>query len=172
MADTSINPPYRDVAAQRSPREQAPMMDEKTADFRDPVRQINDMADALSEDYERGQGDKQKLLQDILAVRKERKAQAQQLKEKQAKVAAPYLQNNGQIEVIKRPADNVSHPEHYTSHPSGVECIQITEHFSFCIGNAMKYLWRADLKHNSIEDLRKARFYVEREIELRMKQGG
>ncbi|MFD0384476.1 DUF3310 domain-containing protein [Streptomyces stramineus] len=37
----------------------------------------------------------------------------------------------------------VDHPAHYTSHPSGVECIEITQHFNFPIGNAIKYLWRA-----------------------------
>ena len=64
--------------------------------------------------------------------------------------------------------DNVNHPKHYTKHPSGVECITITEHMSFCLGNAIKYLWRADLK-NGIEDLEKARWYITREIEKRNK---
>lgn len=63
--------------------------------------------------------------------------------------------------------DPVNHPKHYTEHPSGVECIQITEHMGFCLGNAVKYLWRADLKGNSIEDLKKAVWYVQREIQLR-----
>jgi hypothetical protein len=58
----------------------------------------------------------------------------------------------------------VNHPLHYTSHPSGVECIQITEHFNFCIGNAIKYLWRAGLKGEALEDLRKAAWYINREI--------
>lgn len=62
--------------------------------------------------------------------------------------------------------DPVNHPKHYTAHPSGVECIQITEHMSFCLGNAIKYLWRADLK-NGIEDLQKAAWYINREIEKR-----
>ncbi len=64
--------------------------------------------------------------------------------------------------------DNIN-PEHYKGHPSGVEAIQITEHMNFCIGNAMKYLWRADLKHNDggLEDLTKALWYVEREIARR-----
>lgn len=64
--------------------------------------------------------------------------------------------------------DNVNHPKHYTSHPSGVECIQITEHMSFTLGNAMKYIWRADLK-NGVEDLEKAQWYINREIERRKK---
>lgn len=68
--------------------------------------------------------------------------------------------------------DPVNHPNHYTNHPSGIECIQITEHMGFCLGNAMKYIWRADLKGNSIEDLRKAAWYIEREIEKREKGNG
>lgn len=62
--------------------------------------------------------------------------------------------------------DPVNHPKHYTSHPSGIECIQITEHMGFCLGNAVKYIWRADLK-GGIEDLQKARWYIEREIAKR-----
>lgn len=60
-------------------------------------------------------------------------------------------------------AENVNHPKHYNMHPSGVECIDIVEHMNFNIGNAMKYLWRADHK-NGVEDLRKAAWYVQREI--------
>lgn len=63
--------------------------------------------------------------------------------------------------------DWVYHPPHYTSHPSGVECIDITEHLNFCIGNAVKYLWRVDDKGDPIENLRKARFYIDREITRR-----
>lgn len=64
--------------------------------------------------------------------------------------------------------DAVNHPSHYTQHPSGIECIQITEHMSFTMGNAMKYLWRADLK-NGVEDLKKAVWYIQREIAKREK---
>lgn len=60
--------------------------------------------------------------------------------------------------------DMVNHPPHYTAHPSGVECVQITEHMGFCVGNAIKYLWRAGEKGDAIEDLEKARWYVDREI--------
>ena len=60
--------------------------------------------------------------------------------------------------------DVVNHPKHYTSHPSGVECIEITEHMNFNLGNATKYIWRASLKGKEIEDLRKARWYIDREI--------
>lgn len=62
--------------------------------------------------------------------------------------------------------DSVNHPSHYTEHPSGVECITITEHMNFCVGNAIKYLWRAGLKSaDAVEDLRKAAWYVQREID-------
>lgn len=61
--------------------------------------------------------------------------------------------------------DPVNHPAHYTAHPSGIECIQVTEHLNFCVGNAIKYLWRAGLKGpDAVEDLRKARWYIDREI--------
>lgn len=67
----------------------------------------------------------------------------------------------------RQSTDVVNHPPHYTKHPSGVECIQVTEWMNFCLGNAVKYIWRADEKGNAIEDLEKARWYVSREIERR-----
>jgi len=63
--------------------------------------------------------------------------------------------------------DAVNNPPHYTKHASGVQCIDVTEHMNFCLGNAIKYIWRADLKHDAIEDLEKARWYITREIERR-----
>ena len=60
--------------------------------------------------------------------------------------------------------DFVNHPPHYTSHPSGVECITITEWMNFNVGNAVKYLWRAGEKGFEIQDLKKARWYIDREI--------
>lgn len=68
-------------------------------------------------------------------------------------------------------SDNVNHPQHYTSHPSGVECITIAEHMGFNLGNSLKYLWRNEGK-NGIEDLRKAIWYINREIEKREKENG
>jgi hypothetical protein len=64
------------------------------------------------------------------------------------------------------PHDSVNHPSHYTSHPSGVECIQITRWMNFNRGNAIKYIWRAG-EHaalKEIEDLKKARWYIDDEI--------
>lgn len=68
--------------------------------------------------------------------------------------------------------DNVNHPKHYTSDPSGIECIDITRHRNFNVGNAIKYLWRAGLKidadkssiNKQIEDLEKAVWYIVDEI--------
>lgn len=68
---------------------------------------------------------------------------------------------------MREKKDSVNHPPHYTSHPSGVECIQVTEHMSFCLGNAIKYIWRADLKNDATEDLKKAAWYINREIDRR-----
>lgn len=64
-------------------------------------------------------------------------------------------------------ADPINHPSHYVSHPSGVECITITEHMGFNLGNAIKYIWRADEKGAALDDLRKAAWYIEREIKRR-----
>ncbi|GAC1393235.1 MAG: hypothetical protein NVS3B10_00340 [Polyangiales bacterium] len=69
-------------------------------------------------------------------------------------------------------SDAVNHPPHYTAHPSGVEAIVVCEHYGFNVGNAIKYLWRAGIKSaDPIEDLRKAAWYVNREIE-RLTRGG
>ncbi len=64
-------------------------------------------------------------------------------------------------------SDPVNHPPHYRGHPSGVECIQITEHMGFNLGNAVKYIWRCDLKADAVEDLKKAVWYINREIAKR-----
>jgi hypothetical protein len=62
--------------------------------------------------------------------------------------------------------ETVNHPEHYNKHPSGIECIEIIEHFNFNIGAATKHLWRAGIKTpDPIEDLRKAIWYVQKEID-------
>jgi hypothetical protein len=68
--------------------------------------------------------------------------------------------------------DNVNSPRHYTSHPSGVECIEIAQHYNFCIGNGIKYLWRQGLKSEvgmdpfdkQIEDCKKAVWYINKHI--------
>lgn len=62
--------------------------------------------------------------------------------------------------------ETVAHPPHYNQHPSGVECITIIQHYGYNIGAAIKHLWRAGLKPGAatIEDLRKARQYIDYEI--------
>ncbi len=62
--------------------------------------------------------------------------------------------------------DPVNHPKHYTNHPSGLECIQVTRHMNFNLGNVVKYLWRSDHK-NGLEDLKKAAWYLGDEIKKR-----
>lgn len=68
--------------------------------------------------------------------------------------------------------DAVNHPAHYTKHPSGVECIDITEWMNFNKGNAVKYIWRAGDKGDEIEDLKKAAWYLDREIKRLMRMQG
>jgi len=67
-------------------------------------------------------------------------------------------------------SDPVNHPSHYMVHPSGIECIQVAEHFGFNLGNALKYIWRCDDKQDALEDLKKAKWYIEREINKREEQ--
>ena len=68
--------------------------------------------------------------------------------------------------------ERVDHPPHYNANPSGVECITVVEHLNFNVGNAIKYLWRAGFKSKDpIEDLRKAAWYVNREIERLSRKG-
>ena len=71
-----------------------------------------------------------------------------------------------------KPKDPIN-PTHYRDHPSGVECITITQHENFCIGNAIKYLWRRRKKDvdKEVEDLKKAVWYIQQEI-VRLTDGG
>ena len=62
-------------------------------------------------------------------------------------------------------ADNVNNPAHYMRNASGLECIDVTEHFNFNRGNAIKYIWRAGEKTCEVEDLEKAAWYIDRELQ-------
>ena len=78
-----------------------------------------------------------------------------------------YDLKDNAIEIVEN-TDNVSHPAHYANGWSnGAEVVDITEHLSFCAGNVVKYVCRAGRKDpdKHIEDLEKARWYLEREIE-------
>jgi len=72
-------------------------------------------------------------------------------------------------------ADPVNHPPHYNNSQAKcecgrrIECIDVTRHLAFNVGNAMKYLWRCELKGNTLEDLRKAAWYIQDEISKREK---
>lgn len=63
--------------------------------------------------------------------------------------------------------NNVENPKHYNQHSKGIECIDVIEDYPFNIGNAIKYLWRCGLKGDEIEDLKKAEWYIKREIKRR-----
>lgn len=58
----------------------------------------------------------------------------------------------------------IKHPSHYTSHPSGIEPIEICGFESFYRGNVIKYVMRAPYKGSELEDLKKARQYLDWEI--------
>jgi hypothetical protein len=75
------------------------------------------------------------------------------------------------VEVGKRP-DAVDHPSHYTWLPNGIEVIDVTAAFPFVRGNALKYLLRADHKGRKLEDLKKARWYLDYEIQQLEKESG
>jgi hypothetical protein len=89
-------------------------------------------------------------------------------------VDKPFKIKKGDANVLSKNNDVVNHPKWYTSHPSSIECIEITKHYDFCIGNAIKYLWRAGLKseqgyssdEKQIEDLKKAVWYINKKIEM------
>ncbi len=61
------------------------------------------------------------------------------------------------------PEDPIN-PSHYRRHPSGVECIEVTRHCNFNVGNAIKYLWRYMDKGDPVENLKKAQWYIDDEI--------
>lgn len=63
--------------------------------------------------------------------------------------------------------DPVNHPIHYCSHPSGTEAIVLTENIGFNLGNALKYLYRCGHKGYPVQDLSKALWYLNRELQRR-----
>jgi hypothetical protein len=66
--------------------------------------------------------------------------------------------------VPETPAEDVINPSHYRKHPSGIECIEVTRHMNFNVGNAIKYLWRYMDKDDPIDNLKKAQWYIDDEI--------
>ena len=65
--------------------------------------------------------------------------------------------------------EKVDHPQHYNSHPSGVEAIDIVQYMGFCLGNAFKYVYRYQHK-NGTEDLKKAIWYLRHQQTVLLKQ--
>lgn len=77
--------------------------------------------------------------------------------------------NAGCPDAVFAKSDPVNHPEHYQSEAQcecgkSIECIQVIEHMSLNVGNAVKYLWRHGKKDDTIQDLKKAAWFVAREI--------
>lgn len=78
-------------------------------------------------------------------------------------------------EYVENPtSSSINSPVHYTSSAAHcshcgatIECIDITSHMGFSLGNAVKYVWRADLKDKAVEDLEKAAWYLMHEIARR-----
>lgn len=68
---------------------------------------------------------------------------------------------------------DVDHPAHYGGAENPYEAIKVIEAWGlgFCLGNAVKYIARAGLKPgtDAITDLRKAAFYINREIERKLR---
>ncbi len=64
------------------------------------------------------------------------------------------------------PSNDPINPSHYKATVPGVECIDVTKHFDFLAGNALKYIWRHEHKGKPIEDLKKAIWYIQKKIDL------
>ena len=65
--------------------------------------------------------------------------------------------------------DKINHPKHYGGKDNPYETIKVIEAWgldkNFNLGNAVKYISRADKKESNVEDLKKARWYLDREIQ-------
>ena len=70
------------------------------------------------------------------------------------------------IRDLKITSDLVNHPDHYKG--KGIECIDVIEAFdlNFCLGNSIKYILRCDNKGDREQDLRKAIWYLQRELRI------
>lgn len=66
----------------------------------------------------------------------------------------------------------VNHPAHYGGETNPYEAIKVIEahQLGFSLGNAVKYILRAGKKGDAIEDLEKAAWYLNREIEVRSRE--
>lgn len=57
-------------------------------------------------------------------------------------------------------------PSHYTSHPSSIECIEISKHLSGCLAQAFQYVWRCGQKDDPIQELKKAIWFIDAELTI------
>lgn len=107
------------------------------------------------------------LTSDLILARKTIEVLNERLKNAQEpKADTGQSEDLGQWKIVAQRSNAVEHPSHYTQHPSGIECIQIVEHFNFNRGNAIKYIWRADdHKEGTLISLRKAAKYLSFEIQ-------
>lgn len=96
--------------------------------------------------------------------------EAETLKAAQGMIKTPEewdALRKGESLAFEHKFDPVNKPKHYNSHPSGIQCIEVTRHMGFNLGNAIKYIWRADEKGVSIQDMEKAIWYIQDEIAKR-----
>lgn len=88
----------------------------------------------------------------------------------------------GEMDTASISSDNVNHPKHYTN--GDIECIDAIKasllsdaharyvgYAGYLKGNVLKYLWRYQLKKNPVEDLEKAKWYLEKLIDVTKKEG-
>lgn len=85
--------------------------------------------------------------------------------EQEAEEDREYYDGLNELMDSESPWAVINWPSHYNSDPSGIQPIQITQHMSFCLGNVVKYVMRAKYKGKEIEDLKKAQYYLNKEIE-------
>ena len=78
------------------------------------------------------------------------------------------------VQLNKDKFDPIHRPFHYNSSKAKcekcghqIQCIDITRHMGSNLANVLKYIWRCDLKDADVEDLEKARWYLNDEIKKR-----
>lgn len=89
---------------------------------------------------------------------------------KDSRIEEREVLNNNYIKIStpNKEVDMVNNPPHYKGLPKGLEVIDLTENMDFCLGNTIKYIFRAGKKDPSkeIEDLEKAQYYLSRKIKI------
>lgn len=96
-------------------------------------------------------------------------ARIKQMQATIGEVGGAFQQDMTDVNSLKPSQTDNINPKHYRNHPSGIECITITRHCNFNIGNAIKYLWSYKDKNinleTQVEDLEKAVWYIKDEIQ-------